>query len=153
MGAVYFYHLTRRALDEVLPQLLDRSRSQGWRVLVRGRNPRAVEALDEALWLAGPDDGFRPHGMSGGEYDAAQPVLLTCDGGLTDGRHCLMSIEGAEVTTDEIEALDRVCVIFDGTDGGALERARAQWRELTRAGCAAQYWSEESGRWEKKAES
>ncbi|MCW8843703.1 MAG: DNA polymerase III subunit chi, partial [Rhodobacteraceae bacterium] len=29
---------------------------------------------------------------------------------------------------------------------------RGQWKSLTDAGCAAQYWSEESGRWEKKAE-
>ena len=35
----------------------------------------------------------------------------------------------------------------------ALDAARGQWRALTGAGCKAQYWSEESGRWEKKAES
>ena len=32
------------------------------------------------------------------------------------------------------------------------EHARVQWKTLTDAGCSAQYWSEESGRWEKKAE-
>jgi len=33
------------------------------------------------------------------------------------------------------------------------DTARAQWRSLTGAGIAAEYWSEESGRWQKKAES
>jgi DNA polymerase-3 subunit chi len=33
-----------------------------------------------------------------------------------------------------------------------VARARDQWRGLTRAGIAAQYWSEESGSWVKKAE-
>ena len=44
-------------------------------------------------------------------------------------------------------------VLFDGRDPMAVEHARGQWRSLTRAGCAAQYWSQESGAWEKKAES
>lgn len=48
--------------------------------------------------------------------------------------------------------MERVCVLFDGNDDLALNRARGQWKALTDAGCAAQYWSEESGRWEKKAE-
>jgi DNA polymerase-3 subunit chi len=34
-----------------------------------------------------------------------------------------------------------------------MQQARRQWKTLTEAGCAAQYWSEESGRWQKKADS
>ena len=34
----------------------------------------------------------------------------------------------------------------------SLGAARSQWRELTAAGAAAQYWSEEGGGWQKKAE-
>jgi len=53
---------------------------------------------------------------------------------------------------DEVNTLDRVCVLFDGGDEAALARARQQWSDLTKAGCGAQYWSDESGRWEKKSE-
>ncbi|RVT84085.1 DNA polymerase III subunit chi [Rhodobacteraceae bacterium CCMM004] len=152
MGAAYFYHLTRRPLEAVLPQLIDRARGAGWRVAIRGRNPRRMEWLDEKLWLE-PEDGFLPHGLSGGPHDARQPVLLTLDEGPPgNGAACLMAVDGAEVAADEVQELERVCILFDGGDGGALERARDQWRTLTAAGCAAQYWSEESGRWEKKAE-
>jgi DNA polymerase-3 subunit chi len=56
------------------------------------------------------------------------------------------------VSAEEVQRLDRVCVLFDGFDEAALQRARVQWRQLKGAGAAAQYWSEESGRWEKKAE-
>ena len=35
----------------------------------------------------------------------------------------------------------------------AVEAARDQWRAVTGAGCKAQYWSQESGTWEMKAES
>ena len=151
MGAAYFYHLTRQPLEAALPRLLEASLSRGWRVAVRGRNPRYLEWLDQQLWL-GPEDGFLPHGLAGGDHDALQPVLLTTQAVAANHAVCVMSVEGAEVTADEVGALDRVCVLFDGADPAALDRARAQWRTLTAAGCGAQYWSDENGGWEKKAE-
>ncbi len=63
-----------------------------------------------------------------------------------------MAIDGADVAADEVLALERVCILFDGNDDAAVEQARGQWRALTEAGCAAQYWSQEQGRWAKKAE-
>ena len=151
MGAAYFYHLTRQPLEAALPRLLEASLSRGWRVAVRGRNPRYLEWLDHQLWL-GPEDGFLPHGVAGGDHDALQPVLLTTQAVAANRAVCVMSVEGAEITADEVGALDRVCVLFDGADPAALDRARAQWRTLTAAGCGAQYWSDENGGWEKKAE-
>ena len=151
MGAAYFYHLTRRPLPETLMMLLGKSLDNGWRVAVRGTDRAALEALDQALWL-GPDDGFLPHGLAGGPQDADQPVLLTEGIEAANSPHCVMSVTGAEVTAAEVAALERVCVLFDGNDAAALERARGQWKTLKDAGASAQYWSEESGRWEKKAE-
>lgn len=150
MGAAYFYHLTQRPLEAVLPQLLTRALANGWRVAVRGRDATRLGWLDDQLWL-GDADSFVPHGIAGGPHDSAQPVLLTT-GPATNNAVCVMSVDGADIAATEVEALERVCVLFDGHDADALERARDQWRALTGAGCKAQYWSEESGRWEKKAE-
>lgn len=152
MGAALFYHLTRGPLEQTLPQLLGKARAAGWRVAVRGTDAGRMEWLDDRLWL-GPDDGFLPHGLAGGPHDADQPVLLTTAPDLPNTAVCLMAVDGAEVAPDEVGRLERVCILFDGNDPSAVERARGQWRALTQAGCAAQYWSEESGRWEKKAES
>lgn len=151
MGAAYFYHLTRNPLEETLGVLLGKSLAAGWRVAVRGSDPGRLDWLDEKLWL-GADDGFLPHGMAGGPHDAEQPVLLTSKHELPNGATCVMCIDGAGVSPEEVTALDRVCILFDGNDPSAVEAARGQWRALTGAGCAAQYWSEDSGRWEKKAE-
>ncbi|MCV2889269.1 DNA polymerase III subunit chi [Ruegeria aquimaris] len=151
MGAAYFYHLTRNPLEATLPVLLTKALGAGWRVAVRGGDPGRLEWLDEKLWL-GADDGFLPHGMAGGPHDAEQPVLLTAGPELANGATCVMCIDGAAVSPEEVTALDRVCILFDGNDPSAVDAARGQWRALTGAGCTAQYWSEESGRWEKKAE-
>ncbi|RKF16936.1 DNA polymerase III subunit chi [Roseovarius spongiae] len=151
MGEAYFYHLTRRPLEAALPVLLERALGNGWRVAVRGASRDRLDWLDEKLWLV-PEEGFLPHGVAGGPHDADQPVLLTTRMEASNGAQCLMTVDGAEVTPGEVTALARVCVLFDGNDSAAMERARGQWKALTDAGCGAQYWSEESGRWEKKAE-
>ncbi|MCG6884561.1 MAG: DNA polymerase III subunit chi [Silicimonas sp.] len=149
MGAAYFYHLTERPLEATLPVLLGKALDAGWRVEVRGRDADMLERLDRHLWLG---DGFLPHGMSGGEHDAEQPVLLTTTPG-GNGATCVMSVDGAEVTAEEVAGMERVCILFNDADVSAVETARSQWRALTEAGAAAQYWAEEGGRWVKKAES
>lgn len=150
MGAAFFYHMTTQPVDVTLPMLLGKARGAGWRVAVRGRDAARLDYLDGKLWEA---DGFLAHGRSGGAHDVDQPILLTDAAELPNGATCLISLDGAEIAPDEVTASDRTMILFDGNDGDALSRAREQWKALTSAGCAAQYWSQESGRWEKKAES
>ncbi len=151
MGEVYFYHLTRAPLEVTLLTLLGKSLQTGWQVAVRGRTDAMLDRLDEQLWLR-PEDGFLPHGRSGGAHDSAQPVLLTKDKAANDPT-CLILVEGADATPEEVGQMERVMVLFDGHDPAAVQSAREQWKTLTGAGAAAKYWSEESGRWEMKAES
>ena len=147
-----FYHMTRRPLEEVLPALLDRALGAGMRVVVRGTDPDRMDRLDRLLWQ-GEDESFLPHGLAGGPHDALQPVLLTTGPAIPEAAACLMAVDGAEVRPDEAARLDRACILFDGGDAGAVEKARAQWRALTAAGIPAQYWSEESGPWKMLRES
>ena len=107
--------------------------------------------LDRQLWQGGKDD-FLPHGLAGGPHDAAQPVLLTTAKEMTNAASCLMAVDGADVASEEVQRLERVCILFDGNTTASLDAARVQWKAMTDAGCSAQYWSEASGRWEKKAE-
>ena len=145
-----FYHLTRSTPQETMATILPRALSAGWKVMLRGTDAEALKALDAALWLH-PDDSFLPHGLAGGAQDADQPILLG-QGAIANAAQGLMLVDGAETTPTEAEALERVWVLFDGADEAALAGARRLWSSLTGAGLAAQYWSEESGRWEKKTE-
>ncbi|KRW93605.1 DNA polymerase III subunit chi [Paracoccus sp. MKU1] len=148
MGSALFYHLTRSGPAQLLPMLIGKSLQAGWRVELRGRDRARQVALDEALWLR---EGFLPHGLAGGPHDARQPVLLTVEGqAAVNAARCLIALEGAEVSGAECLALERACIVFDGNDAEALERARAQWRVLKDGGVAAEYWSEAGGRWERK---
>ncbi|MDW3222121.1 MAG: DNA polymerase III subunit chi [Paracoccaceae bacterium] len=151
MGAALFYHLTRRPMEETLAMLLGKARQADMRVVVRGSDLARLAWLDEKLWL-GADDGFLPHGLAGGEQDALQPILLTLAHEAPNEASCLMTVDGAALSARDVDEMARVCVLFDGNDPQALEVARRQWKELKEAGVSAQYWSEESGRWAKKAE-
>lgn len=149
MGVVMFYHLTNSSLEETARTLLARSQQAGWRVMLRGVDEDRLKELDRFLWQ-GPDDAFFPHGLEGGPHDADQPILLG-QGAIANDAQALMAIDGAEVDPSEATDLERVFVLFDGRDDAAVAAARVQWKAITGSGLAAQYWSEETGRWEKKA--
>jgi len=146
-----FYHLTRDPVEALLPVLIGKALEIGLAVALRGKDRARMEALDLMLWRG---DGFLPHGMAGGAQDALQPCLLIWDerpaADLPNRPACLITLDGAGLKPDEAAALDRLCIVFDGSDSAAVERARTQWRDLTGAGIEAEYWSRESGRWECK---
>lgn len=149
---VYFYHLTRSPLEVTLAVLLAKSLEAGWRVALRGTDPERLAWLDEQLWLMG-EESFLPHGLAGGPHDAEQPVLLTTQSSAPNGAQALIAIDSAEVAPEELAGLARASIVFDGADPVAVEAARGQWRALVAAGARAVYWSQESGAWQKKAES
>ena len=150
MAEVFFYHLTRTPLESTLPDLLEKSRARGWKALVKCGSLDRLKWLDDRLW-ASRDDGFLPHGVSGGAHDADQPILLTMDETAVNNAEILMAVDGAAVLPDEVGRFTRVCILFDGNDPAALDFARGQWKSLTDAGCPAKYWSQENGSWAEKA--
>jgi DNA polymerase-3 subunit chi len=146
MAVAKFYHLTQSPVERAVGLILTRALAEGMRVVVRGTDAGRMAWLDERLWLE-PADGFLPHGLAGGPHDGLQPVLLTHGAELPDGAS-LMAVDGAEVRPDDCSGRDRVWILFDGTSDAAVAGARARWSALTKAGVTAEYWSEESGRWQ-----
>ena len=57
---VWFYHLERSDLDDVLPELLERTLSRGWKAVVRACQDQRVEHLDGRLWTY-RNESFLPH--------------------------------------------------------------------------------------------
>lgn len=150
-GRALFYHLTQSGLEDTLVLILTRAAGQGWRVMVRGTDASRLEALDKRLWLAGGPEAFLPHGQEGGPHDLEQPILLG-RGALPAAAVGLVLIDGAEATVEEALGLHRVWVLFDGGDEAQVLQARRLWTLLTTGGMAAQYWTEQTGRWAMKVE-
>jgi DNA polymerase-3 subunit chi len=142
---VWFYHLERQGLDQVLPALLERTLQKGWRARVRAASTERVEHLDGWLWSY-RDDSFLPHAADPGA-GATDPVVLTTEAGNPDSAEALFLVDGAE--PGDLAGFQRCSVIFDGREETALAAARAQWRQFREAGFAAAYWRQGERGWEK----
>jgi DNA polymerase III subunit chi len=150
MAELWFYHLERSELERALTPLLEKCLARGWRALVRGVHEERLDALDAQLWSF-RDDSFLPHGRDEAKQrPERQPVLLTAKPGNPNGAKALFLIDGAE--PDDVDAFERACLMFDGRDEAALEKARSRWKQMKEAGVSVSYWQESpSGKWEKKA--
>ena len=145
---VWFYHLERTALEQALPDLLEKTLARGWKALVRTSDRDRVEELDSWLWTF-RDDSFLPHGVAGEVHAAREPILLTTETDNVNGANALFVIDRAEVGA--LDGYERCILMFDGRDENALQEARAQWRAVKAAGHAVSYWQEGERGWAKKA--
>ncbi|WP_138510304.1 DNA polymerase III subunit chi [Maricaulis alexandrii] len=146
---LWFYHLEQSSLDEVLPELLEKTLARGWRALVRSPDARHREALDKHLWTW-REESFIPHAQAGEGEDARQPVLIAEDEANPNQAQCLFLLDGAEPVNPD--AFERMIVMFDGHDEMAVQDARSLWKTASGQGITVSYWRQSpEGRWEKKA--
>jgi len=152
MPELTFYQLSDSPLERLLPVLVEKARERDWRVAIQGPIAARLAFLDNQLWTY-KDVSFLPHAVAGGAYDAIQPVLLGPVGPAANAAQMLIMVDGADQPAANLEAYERVCVVFDGNDAQMLNAARSQWRTFTGAGMKANYWAREDGRWKQKAAS
>ena len=151
MTETLFYHLERRALEEVLPGLVEKSLARGWRAAIKADSSERADALDTLLWTY-DDRSFLPHAQQGDGEAAAQPVLITVEEGNPNSAQIFFYVGGAmPLDWGALCDLARVVLLFDGRDGEALAAARAAWKEAKAAGHDVTYWKETpSGKFEKQ---
>ena len=148
MVEVNFYHLTRATLDQVLPELLEKTLARGWKAVVLAGSSERVEALTQHLWTYRADS-FLPHGNAKDGHAATQPIWLTHLDERPNDAEVLFVVDGAATATPL--AYQRVCEIFSGEDATALGAARAKWQAYQAAGHQLSYWQQGPKGWEKKA--
>ena len=146
---VWFYHLERTGVDQVLPELLDKTLAKGWRAVVRASGPERIDDLDGWLWSY-RDDSFLPHGRAEELLAERQPIVLTQAFERPNDAQALFLIDGAEA--GDLGAYERCVLLFDGRDPAALGQAREQWKTFKAAGLPVSYWRQGAERgWEKQA--
>jgi len=145
-----FYHLERRALEEVLPGLVERTLERGWRALIRCESAERAEALDTLLWTY-DDASFLPHAQAGDGDSARQPVLITVEDDNPNAADVLFLVGGAALDWSAAFGFTRVVTMFDGRDTAMLANARAAWKDAKSAGHDVTYWKESpAGKFEKQ---
>lgn len=148
MVEIYFYHLTRSTLDQVLPDLLERTLAKGWKAVVIAGSPERSEALTQHLWTYRADS-FLPHGNAKDGNAETQPIWLTHLDERPNAADALFLVDGA--TSAMQDSYQRVCEIFSGDDDTAVAAARIRWQHYQAAGHTLSYWQQGDNGWEKKA--
>ena len=153
MTETLFYHLERRALEDVLPGMVEKSLERGWRAVIRTDSAERSEALDNLLWTY-DDQSFLAHAQSGDGEAARQPVLITVEDEIPNGAQILFWVGGARPADwgePSLAGLARIVLLFDGRDSAALSAARDAWKSAKASGHAVTYWKESSsGKFEKQ---
>lgn len=148
MTEIGFYHLTRSALEQALPKLLEKTLDAGKRALVLASSEERVESLVGQLWTY-RQDAWLPHGSVRDGNPEQQPVWLSVDDANVNAAQFLFLTDGAETAT--VGDYERCFELFDGRDQSAVEAARGRWKAYKDAGHALAYWQQtERGGWEKK---
>lgn len=145
----WFYHLEASTLKGVLPDLLSKTLSKGWRALVRLPGGADLSDWDDYLWTY-QDVSFLPHGREDQGRADQQPILLANTANTADGFDAVFLIDGADVAT--LDGVSRVMVMIDGRSQEAVQRERSRWKRLKESGAVMSYWQQSAhGGWEKKA--
>jgi DNA polymerase-3 subunit chi len=153
MTETLFYQLEKRGLEDVLPGLLERTRSRAWKAVVRVGSAERMETLDTHLWTYS-EQTFLAHGTAADGHLARHPIYLTTEADNPNRAEVLFLVDGAvpeDWRSASLRDYSRIVLVFDGRDETALNAARAQWRNCKEAGHDATYWKESSGgKWEKQ---
>jgi DNA polymerase-3 subunit chi len=144
MTEIRFYHLTRKSLEQVLPEMLEMTLSRGVRAVVRASSPERAEALTHHLWIYHPNS-FLPHGNAKDGNAGEQPIWLTDIDERPNNADFLFLTDGAD--TARAGEYVRVCDIFDGTDDEALAAARRRWGAFKKDGHTLSYWQQTDKGW------
>lgn len=149
----WFYHLEQSAIEQVLPDLLEKTRAKGWKTLVKfgdhyQKHDGAAQALsyfDEHLWTY-KSDSFLAHGSDQEPLADAQPILLSGQADGSQGAQIAILVGGAELA--DVTGLERLITILDGANEADRAVARDRWRAVKAANGVARYWKQDDrGRW------
>jgi len=146
MSEYWFYHLETSTLQNVLPELLEKTLERGWTALVKLPDS-LLSDLNEFLWTY-RDDAFLPHGRDDQPLADDQPIILSSTASNSEGRECVFLIEGQDLEISE--NTQRCIIMINGRSEESVSLARQKWKALKAANAQMSYWQQsEHGKWKK----
>ena len=148
----WFYHLQQSSLEQVLPDILEKTYAKPWRTLVKvgpclGELNEKLKRLDRFLWTY-KQDGFLPHGRDDEPMAAEHPICMSVDVNTAAGYDVAVLIGGAEL--GDVGGVQRCITILDGGDAQDRATARARWKQAKEDGLTTAYWKQDDyGKWMK----
>ena len=149
MTEVRFYHLTKKTLDQALPDLLERVLSLGKKAVIKVSDENTIETMSKHLWVC-RRNGFYPHGIEGDGHPEYDPLWLTAKEENPIKADTLILTQGS--TSDNMNDYSIICEMLNGHNDNEVKSARERWKIYKDQGMELTYWQQsENGNWEKKA--
>ena len=151
MTEIRFYQLKKHPLEQALPKLIEKVVSSGAKAVIMAESKERIAVLSSRMWTYDPG-AFLAHGSAADGNPQLQPVWLTDADENPNAAQVLFLTDGAVSGT--VAGYGLCCELFDGNDDAIVAAARDRWRGYLEAEYHLTYWQQnESGAWEKKAES
>lgn len=149
MTEIRFYHLTKKSLEQALPDLLGKALENGKKIVVKLPEESQVKPMSNHLWVC-RRNGFFAHGIKGDGNEEMCPIWLTAaDNDNPNTADMLVLTDGA--TEPDTEKYSLVCEMFNGQDDAQVTSARTRWKAYKEAGHTLTYFQQtDKGGWEKK---
>lgn len=156
MTEIRFYHLQRQRIENVLPALLVKALTVGYRIAVHSPDESVLKELDKHLWTYHPES-FLPHGTGKGKNATRHPVWLGSS--YESPNNATMLVELGPPSPQmlkekkELAEYSLICLLFEEWREDLLASARQCWKSLKGdTQYALSYWQQkDSGGWEKKS--
>jgi DNA polymerase III subunit chi len=139
---VDFYQLSRDPVEKALPQLADKARARGERLLVVSGDGDQLARIATALWSFSPDS-FLANGMAGEGREDAQPILLSQSLEPANGARIMAIADGVWREADP--TVERTLYLFDDA---TIQHARETWAALgKRDSLERHFFKQQGGKW------
>ncbi len=149
MTDIRFYHLTKKTLEQALPDLLTRVLDLGRKAVIKVVDEESIPIMSKHLWVC-RRNGFFPHGIEGDGHPDYDPLWLTTKEDNPIQADTLILTMGAEST--QMNEYDIVCEMLNGHNDNEVQAARTRWKNYKEQGFDLTYWQQaEDGAWAKKA--
>lgn len=146
----WFYHMQQSPLEQVLPDILEKTYAKGWKTVVKigdlnGDPLSELKRLDEFLWIY-RKDSFLPHGREDEPLADHHAISLSTDRTNADGADVVLLVAGAEMA--EVSTAVRCITLLDGSSEQDRKIARARWKKAKEDGLKTAYWKQnDHGKW------
>lgn len=129
-----FYHFIKNDLRKNIALLLEKILQKDYKVFFLVANDIEIEEYDRYLWTFHPDK-FLAHGISNGEFDDKQPILIGSK--LNNKKNRQVCICNHEIIMDN--NFEVSIFAFDDMESEKKDKAKIQYQEFLKTNIKAQY--------------
>ena len=125
-----FYHLTKTALEEAIPKLMEKLLESGGRAVINFSSDDMMQNIDKKLWSVG-GTRFIPHATDAEDFQEDHPIILSKNYEAQNNPNFLVLTQPISVNEETLNNFERCLILFNGKSENELSVARSLWKKFS----------------------